>query len=78
LQPVIRQYHLPPEHFDALLQGVEMDLATGALLLSRRVGRWPAEHRSLRLPGPGLPRLCGPLGQGAPTDQHPARCALRC
>jgi phytoene synthase len=26
LQPVIRQYHLPPEHFDALLQGVEMDL----------------------------------------------------
>jgi len=26
LQPVIRQYHLPFEHFDALLQGVEMDL----------------------------------------------------
>jgi phytoene synthase len=28
LQPVIRQYHLPFEHFDALLQGVEMDLDT--------------------------------------------------
>src|SRR5512136_1641599 len=26
LQPVIRQYGLPFEHFDALLQGVEMDL----------------------------------------------------
>ncbi len=26
LQPVIRQYRLPYEHFDALLQGVEMDL----------------------------------------------------
>ncbi len=26
LQPVIRQYHLPFEHFAALLQGVEMDL----------------------------------------------------
>jgi phytoene synthase len=26
LQPVIRHYHLPFEHFDALLQGVEMDL----------------------------------------------------
>ena len=26
LQPVIHQYHLPFEHFDALLQGVEMDL----------------------------------------------------
>src|SRR5882672_4820804 len=26
LQRVIRQYHLPFEHFDALLQGVEMDL----------------------------------------------------
>jgi phytoene synthase len=26
LQPVIRQHHLPFEHFDALLQGVEMDL----------------------------------------------------
>jgi phytoene synthase len=26
LQPVIRQYHLPFEYFDALLQGVEMDL----------------------------------------------------
>ena len=26
LQEVIRQYHLPFEHFDALLQGVEMDL----------------------------------------------------
>ena len=26
LQPVIRQYHLPFEHFDALLEGVEMDL----------------------------------------------------
>ncbi len=26
LQPVIRQYHLPYEHFDALLKGVEMDL----------------------------------------------------
>jgi len=26
LQPVIRQYHLPFEHFDALLRGVEMDL----------------------------------------------------
>jgi len=26
LQPMIRQYHLPFEHFDALLQGVEMDL----------------------------------------------------
>jgi phytoene synthase len=26
LQPVIRQCHLPFEHFDALLQGVEMDL----------------------------------------------------
>ena len=28
LQPVIHQYHLPFEHFDALLQGVEMDLDT--------------------------------------------------
>jgi 15-cis-phytoene synthase len=26
LQPIIRQFHLPFEHFDALLQGVEMDL----------------------------------------------------
>jgi phytoene synthase len=26
LQPVIRQYRLPGEHFEALLQGVEMDL----------------------------------------------------
>jgi 15-cis-phytoene synthase len=26
LQPIIRQYRLPFEHFDALLQGVEMDL----------------------------------------------------
>ena len=26
LQPIIRQYHLPFEDFDALLQGVEMDL----------------------------------------------------
>ena len=26
LQPIIRQYGLPFEHFDALLQGVEMDL----------------------------------------------------
>ena len=26
LQPVIRQYRLPFEHFDALVQGVEMDL----------------------------------------------------
>lgn len=26
LQPVIQQYHLPAAHFDALLQGVEMDL----------------------------------------------------
>jgi len=26
LQPVIHHYHLPIEHFDALLQGVEMDL----------------------------------------------------
>jgi len=26
LQPVIHHYHLPFEHFDALLQGVEMDL----------------------------------------------------
>src|SRR5213593_2233375 len=26
LQPVIRQFHLPFEHFDALIQGVEMDL----------------------------------------------------
>jgi len=26
LQPVIRQYRLPFDHFDALLQGVEMDL----------------------------------------------------
>ncbi|HOX56730.1 MAG TPA: presqualene diphosphate synthase HpnD [Candidatus Paceibacterota bacterium] len=26
LQPVIRRHHLPFEHFDALLQGVEMDL----------------------------------------------------
>ena len=28
LQPVIHHYHLPFEHFDALLQGVEMDLDT--------------------------------------------------
>jgi phytoene synthase len=28
LQPIIRQYKLPYEHFDALLQGVEMDLDT--------------------------------------------------
>src|SRR5437763_14278109 len=28
LQSVIRQYHLPFEHFDGLLQGVEMDLDT--------------------------------------------------
>jgi 15-cis-phytoene synthase len=28
LQPVIRQYHLPFEHFDELLRGVEMDLDT--------------------------------------------------
>jgi phytoene synthase len=27
LQPIIRQYRLPFEHFDSLLQGVEMDLA---------------------------------------------------
>src|SRR6266567_3415409 len=26
LQPIIRQYHLPFQHFDELLQGVEMDL----------------------------------------------------
>ncbi len=26
LQPIIHQYHLPFEHFDALLHGVEMDL----------------------------------------------------
>jgi phytoene synthase len=26
LQPIIRKYHLPFEHFDALLKGVEMDL----------------------------------------------------
>ena len=26
LQPIIHQYHLPFEHFDALLQVVEMDL----------------------------------------------------
>ncbi|MGA2862899.1 MAG: presqualene diphosphate synthase HpnD [Verrucomicrobiota bacterium] len=26
LQPVIRHYHLPPEHFEELLRGVEMDL----------------------------------------------------
>jgi len=26
LQPIIRQFHLPFEHFDALIQGVEMDL----------------------------------------------------
>jgi 15-cis-phytoene synthase len=26
LQPVIQRYHLPFEHFDALIQGVEMDL----------------------------------------------------
>ena len=26
LQPIIHQYHLPFDHFDALLQGVEMDL----------------------------------------------------
>lgn len=26
LQPVIRQYHLPFEHFDELIRGVEMDL----------------------------------------------------
>lgn len=26
LQPIIRQYHLPFEHFEALLRGVEMDL----------------------------------------------------
>jgi 15-cis-phytoene synthase len=26
LQPVVHQYHLPFEHFNALLQGVEMDL----------------------------------------------------
>jgi phytoene synthase len=26
LQPIIRQYHLPWDYFDALLQGVEMDL----------------------------------------------------
>jgi 15-cis-phytoene synthase len=26
LQPIIERYHLPFEHFDALLQGVEMDL----------------------------------------------------
>src|SRR5437667_12781333 len=26
LQPIIRQYHLAYEHFDALSQGVEMDL----------------------------------------------------
>src|SRR5512140_3698535 len=26
LQPIIQQYHLPFEHFDALVQGVEMDL----------------------------------------------------
>jgi len=26
LQPVIRHYHLPAEHFDELLRGVEMDL----------------------------------------------------
>ena len=85
LQPVIRQYHLPFEHFDALLQGVEMDLdikryedydAAGALLLSRRVRRRLAEHRGLRLPGPGLPRVRRVPRQGAATDQHPARCAL--
>src|SRR3984893_3578282 len=28
LQPVIRQYQLPYQHFDELLQGVEMDLDT--------------------------------------------------
>jgi 15-cis-phytoene synthase len=28
LQPVVRQYRLPFEHFDALIQGVEMDLTT--------------------------------------------------
>src|SRR6516165_10876625 len=26
LQPVIQQYHLPFEHFDELIKGVEMDL----------------------------------------------------
>ena len=28
LQPIVHNYHLPFEYFDALLQGVEMDLAT--------------------------------------------------
>ena len=82
LQPVIQQYHLPFEHFDALLKGVEMDLDVkryedyedSTILLPRRIGRRPAEHRSLRLPGSGLPGLRGLPGQGAATDQHPARC----
>ena len=66
LQPVIRHYRLPFEHFDALLQGVRNGprhqalrelRPTGAVLLSRRLGCRPAEHRGFWLPGPGLPRL---------------------
>ena len=80
------QYHLPFEHFDALAarrrdgprhQALRRLRGTGALLLSRGLGRRPAEHRSVRLPGPGLPRIRGLPRQGAATDQHPARRALR-
>src|SRR6266571_3180522 len=89
LQPIIRQYHLPFQHFDELLQGVEMDLDIKRYqnyeqleLYCYRVasagarnpaGSGPSLHGGGRIDGLGL---LAPLAQiGATPIQRPRRQA---
>ena len=82
LVPLIAQFNLPRAAFEALIEGVEMDLGDRRyetfadlyrVLHSRGLGRRPDLPEDLRLPRPASRAVRDRSRGGAAADQHPAR-----
>ena len=82
LQPFLREFNLPRQPFEELIDGVEMDLAhwryatfdaLAEYLPPRRIGCGPHLCRDLRLLGSTHPVVCGESRHRAPVDQHRPR-----
>ena len=82
LQPYIREFNLPRQPFEELIDGVEMDLAqsryptfrrAGRILPPRRLDGRPDLHRDLRLPRSRDARVCREPRDGAAAHEHHSR-----
>ena len=82
LAPLVRQFDLPRSAFEALIEGVEMDLGSPPLRDVRRsvrvlhpggVGGRPDLPRDLRLRRPAVAAVRDRSRRRAAADEHPAR-----